>query len=375
MSQVSIIDIEGNNPQIPTQFNADIGFAIPLANVLNVLGSTDVPGTTPVFTVGSGNTITTKVQISQAIAASNATNIGLSAFNSAHFSVDANGFVSITAGTGVLQTLTGNTGGAIAPVLGNINTIGTGSITIAGAGNTLTTQLTGLTNHAVLVGAGTATITKVGPTAIAGQVLQSAGSLADPVFSTATYPSTTTINQLLYSSAANVVGGVTGVTRAVLTTTSTGVPIWRAVTDGQLIIGSSSSQPIAANITPGTGISIVNGANSITINATGGGQTWLDASGTFTAAANTGYFLTAASTPTLPLAPAQGTVCEFAVVATATMTITAGVGEFIRLDGAVSAAAGTAVAGTIGNTIELVYRTVGTTWWATSSVGASWTIT
>lgn len=36
---------------------------------------------------------------------------------------------------------------------------------------------------------------------------------------------------------------------------------------------------------------------------------------------------------------------------------------------------GTAVASTIGNTIKLVYRTVGTTWWATSSVGASWTIT
>lgn len=49
--------------------------------------------------------------------------------------------------------------------------------------------MTGLTNHSLLVGAGTATITKVGPTATSGQVLQSSGASADPVFSTATYPS------------------------------------------------------------------------------------------------------------------------------------------------------------------------------------------
>ena len=69
-----------------------------------------------------------------------------------------NGFVQFS-GTGAAETLTGNSGGAIAPVANNINTVGTGSITIGGSGNTLTTQLTGLTNHAVLVGAGTATIT------------------------------------------------------------------------------------------------------------------------------------------------------------------------------------------------------------------------
>lgn len=171
--------------------------------------------------------------------------------------------------SGFIQTLTGNSGGVIAPDgAGNINTLGTGSITIAGAGNTLTSQLTGLTNHAVLIGAGTATITKLGPTATAGQVLQSAGAAADPAFSTATYPSTTTINQMLYSSAANVVDALASSNRAVLTTTSTGVPAWRVITDGQLIIGSSSSQPIAANITAGTGISITNGTNSITVAAT-----------------------------------------------------------------------------------------------------------
>lgn len=178
--------------------------------------------------------------------------------------------------SGAVTTLTGNTGGAIAPVAGNINTVGSGSITTAGAGSTLTTQLTGLTNHAVLVGAGTATITKVGPTATIGQVLQSAGAAADPAFSTATYPLTTTINQLLYSSAANTVTGLSTANRGVLTTGATGVPVITALaTDGQVIIGSTAGAPAAATLTAGSGISITNGSNSITVavSGTGVGQT------------------------------------------------------------------------------------------------------
>ncbi len=80
------------------------------------------------------------------------------------------------------QTITGNSGGALSPTAGNWNTLGTGSITIAGSGSTLTTQLTGLTNHNVLIGAGTATITKVAPSATTGVALVSQGAAADPVF-------------------------------------------------------------------------------------------------------------------------------------------------------------------------------------------------
>jgi len=121
------------------------------------------------------------VQKSQAIAATDATKIGLSAFDSASFAVDANGFVTAS-GTGVLKTLTGDTGGAISPTAGNINTLGTGSITIAGSGSTLTTQLTGLTNHAIQVGAGTATLTQLAVGAT-GTLLVGATS-ADPAFAT-----------------------------------------------------------------------------------------------------------------------------------------------------------------------------------------------
>lgn len=260
-SVISVGTQTGIDPIVPT-----------VGGLINIDGAIVAAGTNPVRSDGTGpNTLAIEVQTSQALAAADPTKIGLSNFNSDQFTVDANGFVS-TSGTGVVNGLTGNTGGFIAPVAGNINTLGSGSITIAGAGNTLTTQLTGLTDHAVLVGAGTDTITKVGPTATAGQVLQSAGATADPAFSTATYPLTTTANQILYSSISNAVVGLPTANRAVLTTSATGVPaLTPLATDGQLIIGSTAGAPAAANITSAdSSVTVTNGSNSISLTVTGG---------------------------------------------------------------------------------------------------------
>jgi hypothetical protein len=49
-----------------------------------------------------------------------------------------------TSGSGVVSSLTGNSGGAIRPTLGNINIIGTGTISVAGSGNSLTIGTSGL---------------------------------------------------------------------------------------------------------------------------------------------------------------------------------------------------------------------------------------
>jgi len=167
--------------------------------------------------------------------------------------------IDVAAGTGVVETLTGNSGPAIAPVLGNINTIGSGSITVAGSGNTLTAQLTGLTNHAVLVGAGTTTITKVGPSATTGQILQSQGSTTDPAFSTATYPSTTTINQILYSSSANVVGGITSGNNGVLISGTTGIPSFLADgTTNQVLMATTGNPPSWGSIASAGAITGIN---------------------------------------------------------------------------------------------------------------------
>ncbi len=72
---------------------------IPAAGTISISGGVVVAGTNPIRSNGTGpNTVTMQVQISQALAATDATKIGLSNFNSAQFSVDANGFVSLITG-------------------------------------------------------------------------------------------------------------------------------------------------------------------------------------------------------------------------------------------------------------------------------------
>lgn len=83
--------------------------------------------------------------------------------------------------SGDLNTLSDDAGTLVYPTAaGDIQLSGSGSIQSVAGTNELTYQLTGLTNHAVLVGAGTSTITKlaVGTT---GQLLVGATG-ADPAF-------------------------------------------------------------------------------------------------------------------------------------------------------------------------------------------------
>jgi hypothetical protein len=223
---------------------------------------------------------------------------------------------TLTAGTGILITngpgsitvasdtagdvlsLTGNTGGAISPVAGNINTVGTGSITIAGSGNTLTTQLTGLTNHNVQIGAGTATLTQVAPSATSGVPLVSNGSSADPSFSTAL---------IAGGGTASTSFNINGTVISGATTTSPLTSL--TMTDGQVIIGSTGNAPAAATLTAGTGVTIQNASNSITISVSGTGLTWNDVtSGTQTLAVSNGYVTNNAGgvTYTLPATASLG---------------------------------------------------------------------
>lgn len=218
----------------------------------------------------AANAFNVEVQYATSAASTDATKSGVAHFDSASFAVDANGFVQLSGGGLAIDSIHPDSGtDPVVPTAGGlVNIVGSGSTTTVGSLNTLTVQLTGLTNHAVLVGAGTTTITKVGPTATAGQVLQSAGSSSDPAFSTATYPSTTTVSQILYSSSTNVVSGLATANRATLVTNTTGVPVMTSsMTNGQVVIGSTSGTPTPATLTAGTNITITNAANSITINA------------------------------------------------------------------------------------------------------------
>jgi hypothetical protein len=139
--------------------------------------------------------------------------------------------LQVSGGTTVGKTITGNSGGALSPVAGNWNIQGTGSITTSGSGNTLTPQLTGLTNHNVLLGAGTATITKLAPSATSGVPLISQGASSDPTFGTAVVAGGGT--GIVTTTAYGLIAGGTTATGN-FQNTGTG-------TSGQLLVSAGSS--------------------------------------------------------------------------------------------------------------------------------------
>lgn len=72
---------------------------VPIAGIITFNGAVVAAGTNPVRTDGTGaNTVALEVQISQALAAADATKIGLSNFDSTSFAVTATGYVTLVGG-------------------------------------------------------------------------------------------------------------------------------------------------------------------------------------------------------------------------------------------------------------------------------------
>ena len=143
----------------------------------------------PVFVDAAANAINVEVQVATEItgAPGDKNDAGICSFDDTSFAVDADGYVTLAGGGLAMDSITPDSGtDPVVPTAGGLVTIiGSGSTTTVGGTNQLTVQLTGLTNHAVLVGAGTTTITKVGPDSGTGIPLVSAGASADPAFGTA----------------------------------------------------------------------------------------------------------------------------------------------------------------------------------------------
>ena len=139
-----------------------VGGSAPALQKINVDANTG-PGTDPVVPDGSGqiimtgaqvasgviganvirtdslaaNTVTIEIQRSNIAAATDSTLNGVSHFDSARFTIDANGFVGIN-GSGVGETITGDSGGALNPTAGNWNILGRSGSKTSGSGSTLT---------------------------------------------------------------------------------------------------------------------------------------------------------------------------------------------------------------------------------------------
>ena len=140
-----------------------------------------------------------------------------------------------------------------------------------------------------------------------GTLAQSNGLIY--TFTTATYPSTTTANQLLYSSATNTVSGLATANSATLVTGATGVPAFTgSMTNGQVLIGSTGATPVLSTLTAAGGITITNAAGSITISGTGGGFSWTEVTALAqTMVANNGYVASNAGQVVLTL-PASSVI-------------------------------------------------------------------
>lgn len=160
-------------------------------------------------------------------------------------------------GTG---TVTVNQGSLTAVALQGSRAV-TGVVTLAGGG-------TNASNTAVNGGVayGTASAINLSAAGTTGQVLRSAGAAA-PTWTAQTYPASTTINELMYSSASNVVSGLATANTGALVTSSTGVPSLTSGATANRVLRTNGTAVTFAQVAAATDISgvlpVANGGTAL----------------------------------------------------------------------------------------------------------------
>lgn len=276
--------------------------------------------------------------------------------------------------------------------------------TILYAGSANTVSGLAATARGVLVSSNTSVPSMLASASVTGQILQGSTTAA-PSWSTPTYPSasgsagvllrsdgtnniyttstfadTYAVSTILYASGSNAVTGLAAANRAVLTSGATGIPVMTALaSDGQVIVGSTAGAPAAATLTPGTGISIANGSNSITISATGGGFGVATVAGTTqSAAVNTMYILLNAGQTTVTL-PGTCSVGDSVILVGSTANtggwiLDAPAGDTIMYNGTATSAGGTITSSALaGQTIEVVCDVQDASWVVVDTVNTTLT--
>ena len=162
----------------------------------------------------------------------------------------------------------------------------------------LETRLGAQTDHGVMIAGGGAGFNLAATAEGATGTLLTGVTGDAPVFTTATYPATTSQGDILLSSAANVISALaknTDATRYLSNTGADNNAAWAQInvangvtgtlpvanagtgqttyTDGQILIGNTTGNTLAkATLTAGAGIGITNGNGTITIAATASGM-------------------------------------------------------------------------------------------------------
>ena len=345
-------------------------------------------------------------------------------------------------GGGSLDTLTGNVGGAISPDgFNNINLVGNGvNLTSTGGGSTITFSVAassatvsgiielatnaetiagtdtlravtpddlkaklGLqTQYGVMIGASTTAALSVSAVGTAGQLFQSAGGVSDPVWSTSTYPDTTTQGDILYASAANTIVGLAknaSATRYVSNTGASNNPAWAQI---NLANGVTGTLPIAnggtnaASMTNTYGVVYYDGSALVTttvgtaghvltsngagvaptFQAGGGGSsfTWSVVAGTSQAmSVDNGYITNNAGlvTCTLPAVAVVGDVVRVTGKGAGGWLIAQNAGQTIYFGDltTTTGVTGSLASTLVRDTVELVCVTTNNDWNVLSSIG------
>lgn len=147
---------------------------------------------------------------------------------------------------------------------------------------------------------------------------------------------------------------------------------------GQILIGTTASDPAAASIEAGTGITVTNTSGAITIAATGGGLTWSTiTAGTLAAAINNAYVLNHASTAcvvTLPATAALGSkIILRGLAGSGGWTATANTGQTIQFGNQSSSSAGSWSSTDPGDSCDLECIVANTTWALSNAVSSGLT--
>lgn len=129
-------------------------------------------------------------------------------------------------------------------------------------------------------------------TATANQIVLSGSSTA-PAWSTATYPATTTANELLYSSSTNTIAGLSTGNDGVLITSGAGVPSISSTLPSAVQDNITATGTVASGTWEGTAIDLAHGGTNANLTASNGGI--------FYSTATAGAVLSGTATANLPL--------------------------------------------------------------------------
>lgn len=334
MSQAGLLKVVDNilPPDVPTSFVTNSGTAVPVAHVLNILGTTSAAGSLPLTTTGSGNTVTVVAQRSQAIASTDSTKVGLAAFDSSSFAVDANGFVTLVGSSAAIEKI--NLQSGTSPIVPSAGAITFNGAVVSAGTNPVRTDGTGASTMALEV-----------------QISQALAASDSTKIGLSNFKSTdftVDANGFVSFSTTGTGKTITGDSGGALSPTANN---WN-------ILGLSGSK------TSGSG-------STLTVKSPPFSQVGVGA----TSSLNTGEFVTAAVTRTLPASAglADGDLFIYVCTTAGALVIQSVSAQKIRIGSLISAAAGTATSSAIGDSLTLRFNATDGFFYAVSVVGV-WTL-